>query len=272
MSKIIKFEYIIDGICEWIDEIFVKLIKLLINSFMIIPIVLFFIGAVYIFEKIRFNKKIEKYSAEEDSEENVEEYIDKNINHLYKNIHLIIEIIISNTCILLVIYTYNLLLGYEPLNHYSNFIMIFLIIIATIINNLIDEKFGQDILSKNDKSGIRLLSSCCIILLYLFIKINYKISEFDELFIFYIGLVLGRFFYFDTKKEDFLFLIKILKQYFIIFIMTLLLIVIVIKVEIYFELIIIENVFIFLLLVHFLILISIYLIYNIYMISIYLIY
>ena len=74
--------------------------------------------------------------------------------------------------------------------------MIALIVLAIVLNNFLDYILKQDMLKIENQANIRLISSCSVIMLFLFLKIYFKTMEYDEFLLCYIVLVLGRFIFF----------------------------------------------------------------------------
>lgn len=137
--------------------------------------------------------------------------------------------------------------------------MLVLIIIAILLNDFLDEKLKQDMIKEEDKGNIRLISSCSIIMLFSFLKIYFKTAEYDEFLLCYIGLVLGRFIYFDSTLKGFIRCVKNLKSYFIPLIIAFLLTGIISGIGLHLEVIATNNIFISLMISHFAILFFIHL-------------
>lgn len=150
--------------------------------------------------RIFYKQKIEQFV----DENNTDEITSKYTLGPYEMIQAFFEVLISNACIILTIYIYYLVTSVLAfLEPYSNYLLLLLIVISVIINNKIDEKIGQDMLTAEDKANIRLMSSLSIVLIFACIKIIFDSSDFDELILCYIGLVLGRFVYFDSTWAQF---------------------------------------------------------------------
>ena len=182
------------------------------------------------------------------------------VNRPYEISQMVFEIIICNTCIIVIMYVYyrlakNLLF----LEKYLGIIMLVLIIIAILLNDFLDEKLKQDMIKEEDKGNIRLISSCSIIMLFSFLKIYFKTAEYDEFLLCYIGLVLGRFIYFDSTLKGFIRCVKNLKSYFIPLIIAFLLTGIISGIGLHLEVITTNNIFISLMISHFAILFFIHL-------------
>ena len=66
---------------------------------------------------------------------------------------------------------------------------------------------------KENQANIRLISSCSVIMLFLFLNIYFKTMEYDEFLLCYIVLVLGRFIFFDSTINEFKKSLGDLKEY-----------------------------------------------------------
>ena len=217
-----------------------------------IIVVIFIVTRIILYER----RKVDENTTMEEMDAIVKEYV----NRPYEISQMVFEIIICNTCIIVIIYVYywlakNLLF----LEKYLGIIMLVLIIIAILLNDFLDEKLKQDMIKEEDKGNIRLISSCSIIMLFSFLKIYFKTAEYDEFLLCYIGLVLGRFIYFDSTLKEFIRCVKNLKSYFIPLIIAFLLTGIISGIGLHLEVITTNNLFISLMISHFAILFFIHL-------------
>lgn len=217
-----------------------------------IVVVIFIVTRIILYER----RKVDENTTMEEMDAIVKEYV----NRPYEISQMVFEIIICNTCIIAIMYVYywlakNLLF----LEKYLGIIMLVLIIIAILLNDFLDEKLKQDMIKEEDKGNIRLISSCSIIMLFSFLKIYFKTAEYDEFLLCYIGLVLGRFIYFDSTLKEFIRCVKNLKSYFIPLIIAFLLTGIISGIGLHLEVITTNNLFISLMISHFAILFFIHL-------------
>lgn len=217
-----------------------------------IVVVIFIVTRIILYER----RKVDENTTMEEMDAIVKEYV----NRPYEISQMVFEIIICNTCIIVIMYVYywlakNLLF----LEKYLGIIMLVLIIIAILLNDFLDEKLKQDMIKEEDKGNIRLISSCSIIMLFSFLKIYFKTAEYDEFLLCYIGLVLGRFIYFDSTLKEFIRCVKNLKSYFIPLIIAFLLTGIISGIGLHLEVITTNNLFISLMISHFAILFFIHL-------------
>lgn len=225
-----------------------------ISIFVLLSIVavIFIVTRIILYER----KKVDENTTMEEMDAIAKEYV----NRPYEISQMVFEIIICNTCIIVIMYVYyrlakNLLF----LEKYLGIIMLVLIIIAILLNDFLDEKLKQDMIKEEDKGNIRLISSCSIIMLFSFLKIYFKTAEYDEFLLCYIGLVLGRFIYFDSTLKGFIRCVKNLKSYFIPLIIAFLLTGIISGIGLHLEVITTNNIFISLMISHFAILFFIHL-------------
>ena len=225
-----------------------------ISIFVLLSIVavIFIVTRIILYER----KKVDENTTMEEMDAIAKEYV----NRPYEISQMVFEIIICNTCIIVIMYVYyrlakNLLF----LEKYLGIIMLVLIIIAILLNDFLDEKLKQDMIKEEDKGHIRLISSCSIIMLFSFLKIYFKTAEYDEFLLCYIGLVLGRFIYFDSTLKGFIRCVKNLKSYFIPLIIAFLLTGIISGIGLHLEVITTNNIFISLMISHFAILFFIHL-------------
>ena len=217
-----------------------------------IIVVIFIVTRIILYER----RKVDENTTMEEMDAIVKEYV----NRPYEISQMVFEIIICNTCIIVIMYVYywlekNLLF----LEKYLGIIMLVLIIIAILLNDFLDEKLKQDMIMEEDKGNIRLISSCSIIMLFSFLKIYFKTAEYDEFLLCYIGLVLGRFIYFDSTLKEFIRCVKNLKSYFIPLFIAFLLTGIISGIGLHLEVITTNNLFISLMISHFAILFFIHL-------------
>lgn len=220
-----------------------------ISIFVLLSIVavIFIVTRIILYER----RKVDENTTMEEMDAIAKEYV----NRPYEISQMVFEIIICNTCIIVIMYVYyrlakNLLF----LEKYLGIIMLVLIIIAILLNDFLDEKLKQDMIKEEDKGNIRLISSCSIIMLFSFLKIYFKTAEYDEFLLCYIGLVLGRFIYFDSTLKGFIRCVKNLKSYFIPLIIAFLLTGIISGIGLHLEVITTNNIFISLMISHFAIL------------------
>lgn len=136
--------------------------------------------------------------------------------------------------------------------------MIALIVLAIVLNNFLDYILKQDMLKIENQANIRLISSCSVIMLFLFLKIYFKTMEYDEFLLCYIVLVLGRFIFFDSTINEFKKSLGDLKEYVIPLIIAFILTGIISWIGLYLKVITTDNLFISLIMCHIAMLFFIY--------------
>ena len=165
-------------------------------------ILLVILGLMFLIIRIYYQNKAHSMIEANSKSLNIEEMASKIANKPYEISQVIFEIIISNTSITVIMYFYFHLEKFTLISDYFNILMLVLIAIAVLVNNIIDNKFEQDILSKGDKATIRLISSISIMVVFLYVKMKFETNQYDQLIICYLGLALGRFIYFDTTLSQ----------------------------------------------------------------------
>lgn len=118
----------------------------------------------------------------------------------------ILEIIITDTCILGTCFVYTWYTQTFPFwSDYNTIVLLGLIIIAIMCNNRVDKKIGNSFGKYNEKdvASLRLLSSIVILIMIIWFSVFYKSEIFKQLSVFILGLILGRFIFFDTTIQDF---------------------------------------------------------------------
>lgn len=125
----------------------------------------------------------------------------------------VMKILIANTCILGVCCLYDWVLRkFNSSSDYLGIVLLFLISIAVLVNNFIDKEWlGKNWIEEQDKeqqeqtrkqypkSSLRLFSSMIILLIFIGVSIWFKTSQYMQMILCLLGLVLGRFIYFDSS-------------------------------------------------------------------------
>lgn len=179
-------------------------------STFVISIMLFFI---FLFVRMYYRNKIMK-SNEELGSEIIQEQIEVYVNRPYELSQMVFEMVISNACIIMMVCLYHWIAKKVLfLQEYLNIVMLILILFAIVVNKVVDYLLEQDMLSGEDISNIRLLSSCSIICIFMLLRYFYHTDEYNELLISYVCLVLGRFIFFDSTWKQIEKVVKELKRY-----------------------------------------------------------
>ena len=220
-------------------------------------VVLFIVATIFIITRIILYKSrvIDENTTMAELDTMAKEYV----NRPYEIAQTVFEIIISNTCIIVMMYVYYCIEKYMLfLQNYLGIIMIALIVLAILLNNFLDYILKQDMLKKENQANIRLISSCSVIMLFLFLKIYFKTMEYDEFLLCYIVLVLGRFIFFDSTINEFKKSLGDLKEYVIPLIIAFILTGIISWIGLNLKVITTDNLFISLIMCHIAMLFFIY--------------
>lgn len=88
---------------------------------------------------------------------------------------------------------------------YDDFALMFLIIISCFFISFLDRVFVKLLfLNRSEKSACRLTGMFYMIIIFMYIKFIYKDDNYDMLIIYLLGLMIGRFAYFDSTVHDFI--------------------------------------------------------------------
>ena len=86
---------------------------------------------------------------------------------------------------------------------YKDFILLLMICLSIVFNNILDrlliplKKVGKD-----ERGSVRLLGMLYVILIFLYIKFIYENDNYDGFIMYFLGLMIGRFIYFDASFRD----------------------------------------------------------------------
>lgn len=92
---------------------------------------------------------------------------------------------------------------------HSDMLLLLMIIISVVINNYFDhlliplKKIDHD-----EKASVRVVAMLYIMLIFFYIKFIYENDNYDGFIIYFLGLMVGRFVYFDASFKDFIKTIK----------------------------------------------------------------
>lgn len=121
------------------------------------------------------------------------------------------EMIFSGTSILFFMATYyiiNRFITIDPYrsvwDKYSDFFLMLLIVMSCVFNSFLDRVFVRlKFLTRDEKSAGRLTGMVYMILIFLYIKFIYQDDNYDMFITYFLGLMVGRFAYFDSTVHDF---------------------------------------------------------------------
>ena len=118
------------------------------------------------------------------------------------------ELVFSGTSILFFIAAYYLIdrflvTGRDIWEKYSDVLLLVFIVFSVVLNSLLDGIVRLKDLKSSQKVYIRLVSTIYIMIIFAYIKFIYEDDNYDELIVYFLGLVIGRFIYFDFTWSDF---------------------------------------------------------------------
>ncbi len=93
--------------------------------------------------------------------------------------------------------------------NWKDFILLLLICLSCVFNTILDKLIIplRD-LSKEDKASIRMLAMFYVILILIYLNIIGDENEYSPVMMYYLGLMVGRFVYFDASFMDFIHAVK----------------------------------------------------------------
>ena len=92
---------------------------------------------------------------------------------------------------------------------HSDMLLLLMIITSCVINTALDRIIVPlKRVTPEQKGSVRLIAMLYIILIFLYIKYIYENNNYDGFIIYFLGLMVGRFVYFDASFKDFLRSIK----------------------------------------------------------------
>lgn len=87
---------------------------------------------------------------------------------------------------------------------HKDFLLLVLIVLSIIFNNFLDHVWVPlRKLSHEEKSSIRVVAMIYVILIFIYIKYIYENNNYDNFIMYFLGLMVGRFIYFDASFKDF---------------------------------------------------------------------
>lgn len=121
------------------------------------------------------------------------------------------EMIFAGTSILFfmaVYYLINRFVTEDPYranwDKYKDFYLMILIILSCVLNSFFDRVFVRfKFLNRDERSAGRLTGMVYMIFIFCYIKFIYKDDNYDMFITYFLGLMVGRFAYFDSTVHDF---------------------------------------------------------------------
>lgn len=122
------------------------------------------------------------------------------------------EMVFSGTSILSFLATYYLIDRFVTegdfrifWDKYSDMLLLILIILSCVVNTCFDRVLVPlKNISNEQKASVRMIGMLYIILIFMYIKFIYENNNYDGFIAYFLGLMVGRFAYFDSSLSDFL--------------------------------------------------------------------
>lgn len=94
---------------------------------------------------------------------------------------------------------------YEVWNKYNDFLLLAALFIAIFLINFVDTLvIPLKLLYREEKATLRMMAMIYMLLIFAYIKFIYKNDNYDEIIVYFLIMVIGRFVYFDASFIDFL--------------------------------------------------------------------
>ena len=171
----------------------------LITALVLIVILLLF----SLYSRLRFGGK----------EDNSRTRAVSHFNNLSEELYELIFAGGSILCFMATYYLINRFFFVEPYrtywDKYSDFALLLPIVLSIAISRVVDSVLIRlKRISHIDKSAIRLIAMLYMILIFCYIKFIYEDNNYDSFISYFLGLMIGRFVYFDASFKDFIQAIK----------------------------------------------------------------
>ncbi len=132
-------------------------------------------------------------------------------NHSLNAIQRFYSVIFSGASILSFLSIYYLLdrfLEIEPYReiweNHKDGLLLLLIVISIIFNNLLDRVLVPvRKVSRQERASVRVVGMLYVILIFVYIKYIYENNNYDGFIMYFLGLMIGRFVYFDASFREF---------------------------------------------------------------------
>lgn len=118
------------------------------------------------------------------------------------------ELLFSGTSILLFISVYFQIEFFLPQyrefwNKWSGLFLLGFIVLSVLFNSFLDHVIVPLRICEEERASIRLVGMIYMIVIFAYIKFIYEDNNYDTIIMYYIGLVIGRFVYFDATWKGF---------------------------------------------------------------------
>ena len=131
--------------------------------------------------------------------------------HANNTIQRFYEMVFSGASILSFLAIYYLIDRFTPdgsafrqfWDSYKDFLLLFLILLSIVANNIIDRiLIPLRKMSAQERGSIRILGMVYVILIFMYIKFIYENDNYDGFIMYFLGLMIGRFIYFDVSFRE----------------------------------------------------------------------
>ncbi|MCR5527367.1 MAG: hypothetical protein K6F39_08325 [Lachnospiraceae bacterium] len=90
-------------------------------------------------------------------------------------------------------------------DQYNSFLLMLFIVFSCLFNNVLDGLLIRlKFISSSDKAALRIVGMLYMFCIFMYIKFIYEDNNYDEIIAYFLGLMIGRFVYFDATFKDFL--------------------------------------------------------------------
>ena len=119
------------------------------------------------------------------------------------------ELLFSGTSILLFVSVYFQIEFFLPQqyrefwNKWSSLFLLGFIVLSVLFNTFLDHVIVPLRIQEDERASIRLIGMIYMIVIFAYIKFIYEDNNYDAIIMYYIGLVIGRFVYFDATWNGF---------------------------------------------------------------------
>lgn len=121
-------------------------------------------------------------------------------------------LVFSGTSILFFMASYYMIerfLDVEPYrkmwDNYNDFLLLALMIVSCIFNSFLDRVLVRlKNLTREDRASVRLVAMLYMMAIFAYVKFIYENNNYDMFIMYFLGLMVGRFVYFDASFRDFL--------------------------------------------------------------------
>ncbi len=131
--------------------------------------------------------------------------------HANNTIQRFYEMVFSGASILSFLAIYYLIDRFTPdgsdfrefWDSYKDFLLLVLILLSIVVNNILDRiLIPLRKMTSSERGSIRILGMVYVILIFMYIKFIYENDNYDGFIMYFLGLMIGRFIYFDVSFRE----------------------------------------------------------------------